>query len=244
MSTKTEHLRTDFISMVSHELRSPLGTVKNVIEILLEGRAGEISGAQKHLLEVANKNIDRLIFLISDLLDVSNIELGKLSIKLAPVDIVEMLTDVLNTLESAVSEKKLFIKTNFAEVIPKISGDYQRLVEVFMNIIGNAIKFTTKGGITITLAEVEKCNSHKDRYVKITVSDTGCGISLKDMDKIFDKFYQIASSSSGLSKKGMGLGLTIAQKIVEMHHGKIEVESELGKGSVFNVFLPIMSCGE
>ncbi|MDD5528787.1 MAG: HAMP domain-containing sensor histidine kinase [bacterium] len=223
--------KTDFIYVVSHELRSPLATVKNAIEILFDGMAGEITDTQKHLLEIANKNINRLNFIIEDILDISRIDSGQIRIEFAPVDIKEVINDVVIMLEREANEKGISIEKVLPEKIIKVNGDFQRIIQILTNIIGNAIKFTNKGSITITATEEKE-------YVKISVKDTGAGIPPENIDKIFDKFFQIRESTS-LSSKGVGLGLTITKKLVTMHNGKIEVESELNKGSTFSVFLPV-----
>ncbi|MDD2890768.1 MAG: HAMP domain-containing sensor histidine kinase [bacterium] len=223
--------KTDFIYVVSHELRSPLATVKNAIEILSDGMAGEITDTQKHLLGIANKNINRLNFIIEDILDISRIDSGQIRIEFAPVDIKEVISDVVISLERDANEKGIDIIKSLPEKIIKVNGDFQRLIQIFTNIVGNAIKFTDKGSITIIITEEKE-------YIKVSVKDTGAGIPPDNIDKIFDKFFQIRESTS-LSSKGVGLGLTITKKLVTMHNGKIEVESELNKGSTFNVFLPI-----
>ncbi|MCK4307475.1 PAS domain S-box protein [candidate division WOR-3 bacterium] len=225
-----DQLKADFISMVSHDLRSPLATVKNVIEIIIEGQAGKVTDAQQHLLNLADKKITMLNYLVEDLLDLSKIESGQMRMEFALVDVVEAINDVLTTLDSKVQEKKIQINTNLESEIPRIYGDYQRVVQILMNIIGNAVKFTDKGVITIQLKK-------ENGYAKVSVKDTGPGIAPEDVKKIFDKFYQSKVSIKG-SSKGVGLGLTIAKKLVEAHKGKIEVKSEHGKGSTFHILLP------
>ncbi len=226
-------LKSDFISMVSHDLRSPLATIKNVIEILLAGQAGEVTDAQEHLLKLADKKINTLNYLVADLLDLSKIESGQMRMEFALMDVVEAVQDVLTTLDKTVQEKNIQINANLLPRTPKVYGDYQRIVQIFMNIIGNAVKFTDNNGlITIQLSE-------EDGYAKISVKDTGPGIASEDVNKIFDKFFQSEKTIES-SSKGIGLGLAIAKKLIEAHKGKIEVESKFGEGSTFHIFFPFL----
>ena len=228
-----DQLKSDFISMVSHDLRSPLATIKNVIEILLASQAGEVTDAQEHLLKLADKKITTLNYLVADLLDLSKIESGQMRMEFVLMDVVEAVQDVLATLSQTLQEKKIQINANLSPRTPKVYGDYQRIVQIFTNIIGNAVKFTDNNGIiTIQLSE-------DDGYAKVSVKDTGPGIAPEDVNKIFDKFFQSEKTTEN-SLKGIGLGLAIAKKLIEAHKGKIEVESKFGEGSTFHIFFPFL----
>lgn len=226
-----DKLKTDFISTVSHELRTPLSITKEGISLVLDRIPGEINEKQERLLVTAKDNIDRLARIINSLLDISKIEAGKLELKRSLVNITDLIKLIVSSFEPKVNKKGLELKTT---LLPKakseIYADADKIIQVLTNLVNNALKFTEEGFIEVSIEE-------KDNMLQCAVIDTGMGVSKDDLPKIFSKFQQFGRTEGG-GDRGTGLGLSIARGLVEMHHGEIRVESELGKGSKFIFTLP------
>ncbi len=228
---KLDQLKSDFISAVSHELRTPLSIVKEGISLVLEGIPGDINEKQKKLLTVAKGNIDRLARIINELLDISKIEAGKTELKKGSVNLKSLIKQVVLSFEPKAEAKGIELKTNFPEKEMNVYADADKIIQVFTNLLANALKFTEKGYIEISAAE-------KKNEVECTITDTGIGMSKSDLPKVFDKFQQFGRATGG-GEKGTGLGLSIARGIIELHNGNIWVESKLGKGTKFTFTLPM-----
>ncbi len=228
---RLSNIKSEFVSTVSHELRTPLTSIKEGVLLVLDQTAGKINDTQKRCLTIAQQEVDRLARIINNLLDISRIEAGKVELKKRWVNIAELSKEVLTSLQSQAKDKGIHLRFEPPTDLPKMYIDPDRIKEVFINLLGNALKFTLRRG-KITLRIEDK----KDE-VEVSVSDTGPGIPADQMDKIFDKFHQVEGASfSGTG--GTGLGLPIAQKIIEMHQGRIWVKSRLGRGSRFIFTLP------
>jgi signal transduction histidine kinase len=233
---RLDQLKSIFVSSVSHELRTPLTVIKEFISLMIEGHVGALTEDQKEYLGIANKNILRLTNLIETLLDFSRIESGKgLKLRFEPIRLVGVVEDALMTLSQRLEEKGITFENRIDPEAPTVLGDRNRLVEVFINLIGNGIKFTPHGGrITIDSRGL----TEKRDYIKVVVTDTGVGISPEDLPKVFDRFYQGQTTEKGVVQ-GTGLGLAITQEIIEGHHGSIVAESKLGCGASFIFTLPL-----
>ena len=227
---KLDQLKNDFISTVSHELRTPLSISREGISLLLDHIPGEINKKQEQILTTAKDNIDRLARIINDLLDISKIESGRVELKRSLVNFSSLIKHVAYSFELKVRNKGLRLKAVFPEDPIEIFVDSDKIIQVLTNLVGNALKFTEKGSIEIMAEENESA-------LKCSVSDTGVGIAKEYIPKVFEKFQQFGRTA-GAGEKGTGLGLAIAKKIVEMHNGKIEMESEVGKGTKFTFSLP------
>ena len=226
-----DQLKSDFLSTVSHELRTPLTSMKNVVSNILRGIAGEITEKMGRYLSMMNDDIGRLSRLIEDLLDISRIEAGRMKLKKSFVDINAIVNKVVSSIKPQADKKNIELKNKLLPGIEELYADMDRINQVFTNIIGNAIKFTPeKGKITMAIED-------KDKEVECSVSDSGIGIPENQLDKVFDKFHQVGRKD-GPGAKGTGLGLPITKDLVEMHKGRIWVESELNKGSTFFFTLP------
>jgi PAS domain S-box-containing protein len=223
-----DQLKTLSISVASHELRSPLTAIKGYIDNLLEGVAGRLSDQVVRYLTRIGHNTDRVIRLTNMLLDLSRIEAGEMPLDLDEVSITQVVTDVLRDFETVAKGKAITIQAEDLIEAP-VRADRYRLEQVLHNLIHNAIKFTPKRGEVVVRSQV----SH-DEQVTITVADTGCGIPPAHQDKVFQKFYRAPSPVH----EGVGLGLAITKSLVELHGGKIWVESEPGRGSRFSFTLP------
>ncbi len=235
---EVDRMKDDFVSMVSHELRTPLAAIKGATDNLLEGIAGELNQIGKDSLLISKRNIDRLGRLISDLLDISRIEAGKIQLNKQMVDIKVIALDVVALFKTMTAQKNIKLDVKFADNIPEIEIDSDKIIQVITNLLGNAVKFTPKGG-NIDLEVILK-----DNFIQIDVSDSGIGIPQQDLNRVFDKFYQVTRADAKDRPKGTGLGLPISKGIVEKHGGKIWAESEIGKGSKFIFTLPAYSIKE
>ena len=220
---RLDKLKSTFISSISHELRTPLTVIKEFISLMLEGHAGPVTEDQRDYLGIANKNIVRLTNLIETLLDFSRIESGKgLKLRFEPTLLVEVVEDASMTLSQQLDEKRITLENRIDPDIPLVFIDRNRMVEVFINLIGNGIKFTPPGGkITIDSRGL----TEKRDYLKVVVTDTGVGIAPEDLPKIFDRFYQGQRTQTGVLM-GTGLGLAITKEIIEGHQGDIHARKQ------------------
>lgn len=221
-------LKTQFVSNVSHEFRNPLATIRESINIVLDGSTGDMNPQQKKFLTSGKINTERLIRLVTNLLDVSRIESGKVKMRREKIDVAALVDDVLTSQEGEISKKELVINKDIEQDIGILWGDRDMLTEVLINILSNSIKYNKNGGdIGIKIRGT-------DKEVKFEISDNGPGISKSYYEKIFDKFVRITAEK----KEGTGLGLPIAKDIISLHKGRIWVDSEIGKGSKFTFILP------
>lgn len=227
---KSDQLKSDFVSMVSHELRTPLTVTREAISQVLDGVVGEISQVQRDFLSMSIEGIDRLARLIDDLLDISKMEAHKVGVKREWVDVVSLAKAVSSDFGPAFHSKGLEIRYNFPMDKVEVYEDKDSIIQIFVNLISNALKFTQAGYVEISVID-------KRDVVEYAVSDTGIGISEEDLPKVFGKFEQFGLEA-GSREGGTGLGLSISKGIVELHHGKIWVESELGWGSKFTFVFP------
>jgi signal transduction histidine kinase len=226
-----DRLKSEFVSHVSHELRTPLTSVKGYVDYLLEGIAGELSPLQRDFLTRLKGNADRLLRLITDLLDLARIESGQMMLYLERLRVREIVAEVLEMLRPLAVEKGIELGIEGAEAGDMVRADRDRLHQVLLNLTHNAIKFTPPGGAVRVRVEARPA-----REVAITVEDTGVGIPAEDAERIFAMFHQAHSAST--SPGGSGLGLTIAKKLVELQGGRMWLKSHPGQGSVFGFALP------
>ena len=229
--SKADKHKSEFLASMSHELRTPLNAILGYTELILDDIYGEVPAKIREVIERLEKNGSHLLRLINDVLDISKIEAGQLELVLEEYSLQETVHTVVTSLEPLAVEKKLELKTRIAPNLTYGKGDQQRIAQVLVNLIGNAIKFTEQGEIIVDI-------SMADGRFLAKVSDTGPGLSNLEKDYIFSEFYQ-ADRKSTRSKGGSGLGLSIAKRIVELHGGAIWVESAPGKGSTFIFTLPI-----
>jgi len=234
--SKLNMLKSEFVSTVSHELRTPLTTMKEFAMILLDEIPGKLNEQQREYLDIIDGNISRLSRLINNLLDISRIEAHKVELKRELVDIVELAGKTSYSFKPFAMSKKLEIRCGFPKNNIQLYIDKDRINQVFVNLINNALKFTNEGYVEISILD-------KGKSVECTVSDTGIGISEEDLTRIFSKFAQFGRIS-GPGEKGTGLGLAISKGIIELHQGKLWVESKLGHGSRFIFTLPKYAHGE
>jgi signal transduction histidine kinase len=231
-----EQLKTDFISVVSHELRTPLTSIKGYTEMVVDGDAGDLNDEQREYLGVALSNTDRLVDLVNDLLDLSRIESGRFELERERIAVRDILEDALRVLRPLVEAKEQRLAVEIAPDLPPIDGDRRRLTQVAVNLLSNANKYTPAGG-TITVSATG------DRgEVVLAVRDTGAGMRPEDQAHLFERFYRVRDAGTR-DVAGSGLGLAITRSIVELHGGRINVQSAFGVGSRFEVRLPVAAGG-
>lgn len=228
---ETMELKSQFISTVSHELRTPLASMKEAVAIVYDGAVGKINAKQKKFLSIAKRNVDRLARLINDVLDFQKFEADKMKPNMHLNDISKLVREVYTMMLSSAKQKKVDFTLKFENNVPKARLDGDKITQVLTNLVDNAIKFTPEQG------QVSVCVQHRGEELVICVSDTGIGIPEEHLLKIFDRFYHVAQPGEQI--RGTGLGLAIVKRIVTMHGGRIEVESELNKGTTFTIFLPL-----
>ncbi len=220
-----DHLKDDFVGSVSHELRTPLAIMRESISQIRDELFGEVPDQQKRYLDKALINMDRLRNIIDNLLDISKIEKGKLEIYKEKVDLNKLVEEIVSDFAVKAKAKGLILEGAVHGTAVYALVDPEKTIQVFNNLIGNALKFTEKGSIEITVQEEED-------FIQCKVKDTGKGIAQKDLHKLFDKFQQVGRKH-GPGEKGTGLGLAIAKGIIELHGGNIHVESTEGEGTAF-----------
>src|SRR5713101_5891161 len=223
--------KSQFLANMSHELRTPLNAILGYTELILDSIYGEMPAKAHAVLERVQVNGRHLLGLINDVLDLSKIEAGQLTLSLSDYSLGEVVNGVVAAVEPLAAEKRLGFRAEVAPDLPPGRGDERRLSQVLLNLVGNAIKFTDKGEVKIAASTV-------DGSFTVAVRDTGPGIAETDQAKIFEEFQQ-ADNSSTRQKGGTGLGLAIAKRIIEMHGGRLWVESSLGQGSTFSFTLPV-----
>lgn len=224
--------KSEFLANTSHELRTPLNAILGYTELIQDNIYGAVPEKIREILDRVQSNGRHLLGLINDVLDLSKIEAGQLTLSIVDYSIKEVVQTVVTATGSLAAEKKLTLKTKIAEDLPTGKGDERRITQALLNLVGNAIKFTEKGEVAIQAAAANGA-------FHVAVADTGPGIQSEDQKRIFEEFQQVDSSSTR-KKGGTGLGLSISKKIIELHGGRLWVESELGKGSVFRFTLPVL----
>jgi two-component system sensor histidine kinase/response regulator len=226
-----EMMRENFITLVSHQLRSPLTSVKQYFGVIREGFAGNVNEKQKEIIRKAGDYIDSLLKLINDWLDISRVEAGRIRDKSEPVSLTAVLSEAAEALKPQAQARKVALELNLADDLPQLIGDPNCLKEAILNLLSNAIIYNREGGtVTVTAKE-------QDDNLAVEVSDTGIGISKENLPFIFDEFFRVKSKETQ-HISGTGLGLPIAKKIIEAHNGCVKVASEPGVGTTFSILLP------
>lgn len=231
LQQEKDKMRENFITLVSHQLRSPLVSIQQFFDVILEGFVGDVASKQKEMIEEGSKRVDELLKLIKDWLNMFSIKAGKLTEKFEPVALTPILSQAVRILQPAAQPKKVRLQMQPPDSFSVVQGDEESLKQAFMNLISNGIIYNREGGmVTISTRE-------KDNHSVVDISDTGIGISQENLPFIFDKFFRVRTEETrGVA--GSGLGLPIAKEIIEAHNGSINVASELGKGTTFSILLP------
>jgi signal transduction histidine kinase len=224
--------RQDFVSRLTHDLRTPLVAADRMLLLFQEGALGNLSDQMQEVIEIMARSNSNLLAMVNTLLEVYRFEAGRKTLAFQPVNVSQLLEEVSEELSSLAAQKELAVNLDLGEDsgISKVMGDRLELHRLFTNLIGNAIKFTDTGSVTIRITPA----TASDEYITVEVADTGPGIPPEEQATLFERFRQGSHKSSG-----SGLGLYLSRRIVEAHQGTILMNSEVGKGSVFTVRLPI-----
>jgi signal transduction histidine kinase len=223
--------KSQFLANMSHELRTPLNAILGYTELLVDGIYGDLSPKAGDVMTRIDRSGKHLLGLINDVLDLSKIEAGQLELGLTEYSLKEVVHAVVTQIEALAAEKGLILQVTVAPDLPAGRGDERRLAQVLLNLVGNAIKFTEVGSVRVVAYR------EGDAFV-VSVADTGPGVAEADRQRIFEEFQQ-ADSSTTRKKGGTGLGLSIAKRIVELHGGKLWVDSAVGRGSTFSFRVPV-----
>ena len=227
-----DQMKTDFVNMVAHELRSPLVSIRQLQSVILEGLTGPLNDKQKDYVSRGMNKIDALLELINDLLDIAKIEATKEVQRRVPTDLGQLIQETIDLLEPRAKQQNITIACEYHDLRP-VQADPKNMEEVINNLLSNAINYSPNGG-TVTIRAVGL-----GEFMEIEITDTGVGIPEEELPKIFDKFYRVKHPETR-KVIGTGLGLAIVKSVVEAHHGTIEVRSSLGKGSAFRIRLPMI----
>jgi two-component system, OmpR family, phosphate regulon sensor histidine kinase PhoR len=228
---RLERVRQDFVANVSHELRTPISSIKGYAETLLEGALKDKVNARE-FVDIIYQDANRLAALINDLLDLSKIESGKLKMSFTVLDPVVLINKGVTVIDNQAKAKSITLKTDIPQDLPKIQADETRFAQVMINLLDNAIKYSSEGAQVIVSAKLV------DSFLQIDISDTGMGIDEDDLPRIFERFYRVDKARSR-ELGGTGLGLSIVKHIVSAHGGQVWVKSELGRGSTFSFTIPL-----
>lgn len=224
--------RSKFVSVASHELRTPMTSIKGFVENMLDGLTGQLSERQAHYLQRIKHNVDRLTRIINQLLDWSRLDVGRIDIKPEPLRVGEFVEDVVESFQTLAEEKSILLEVAPCDPALVVRADRDKLEQILWNLVGNAVKFTPKSG-RISVA----CAARDAGFVQISVSDTGCGIAPHELPNVFNEFSKVESTMPG--SQGAQLGLFITKSLVTLHGGEMWVESQLGVGTQFFFTLPI-----
>ena len=227
-----DEMKSDFVNMVAHELRSPLVAIRQLNSVLLEGLAGPLGEKQQDFVKRGVVKIDSLLNLINDLLDIAKLEAGKFIQHRVPTDIGNIIKEILELMEPR-AQKQHILLSHHLENLKPVQADPKRIEEIFNNLISNAINYSPQGGrVTVSAKGL-------GGYMEIRVEDTGVGITKEELPKIFDKFYRVKNPKTR-QVIGTGLGLAIVKGVVDAHQGSIQVESVPDKGTTFKILLPVI----
>jgi PAS domain S-box-containing protein len=233
---EVDRLKSEFVATVSHELRTPMTSIKGYVDIMLMGVAGDLSEQQMRFLSVVQQNTERLTILVNDLLDLSRIEAGQVNLTFEPLDLRELIDEVMEEINrlTVVENKTIQFNIELPLDLPRIKGDPERIRQILINLLGNAFHYTPSDGIV-------KLKAHRlGEEIQVDIKDDGVGIPPKEQERIFDRFYR-GENHMVIATAGTGLGLSIVAKLINMHHGRIWVQSSgiEGEGSTFSFTLPV-----
>lgn len=230
---KLDQMKSDFVSTVSHEIRSPMNSVMAQLKVIMDGLAGEVTDKQQEILSRASQKIQALSQMATELLDLARIESGLINQEKEKLDVAELLQAQVDFFADRAAEKEIRLGLEPQGHLPSIMANRYHIEEVVSNLISNALRYTPPGG------ELTISTQTGDNYLSVLFRDTGIGIEPDELERVFDRFYRVKNSNTR-NIIGTGLGLAIVKDIVEAHNGMIRVESEVGKGSTFRVFLPLL----
>ena len=228
---KMDQMKSDFVSLVSHEIRSPMNSVLMQLKVILDGLAGDVTSKQQEMLTRASLKIHSLVDMASDLLDLSKIESGLITLEKESIQFNDLLQEQVKFHRETAEAKQIHLHFDPSPNLPPVQANQQNMEEVVSNLVTNAINYTPEGG------DIRLSLCIENAYLRIDVADTGWGIPPEDLERVFTRFYRVKNDKTRYIT-GTGLGLPIIRSIIEAHHGTIQVKSTLDKGSVFSVYIP------
>ena len=234
---QAENMKDRFFSSVTHDLRIPLTAMQGYLGLFRDGLYGDLSEKQMRVIVSLSQASSSLLEMINSLLDFSKLRSGKYVPTMEPVDLEEVVNDVLEKITPLAEAKGLTLLKQFSQDFFPMKSDRRCLGQILMNLVGNAIKFTDHGSVKVSLKSVVKNSGLPAQMVQIRVEDTGCGIEARHLERIFDEFYQVDMASQD-TRPSTGLGLASCKRLAELLKGNVSVESKLGKGTTFSVMLP------
>jgi signal transduction histidine kinase len=238
---EADRLKTQFLAIISHELRTPLNSIIGFSKILLKGTDGPLTAAQTEDLGIIHDAGQHLLSLIQDILDVSQINAGKMYLNFETIDLGELAQSMLDAVAAMVQDKSISLVVDIDPALPLIRADKRRLRQIMLNLLSNAAKFTEVGQISVQARQIRALNpdtGQMEPFVEVSVSDTGIGIPKERQGDIFKEFAQVDGSTTR-RYEGIGLGLPITKRLVELHGGRIWVKSVVNQGSTFSFMLPL-----
>lgn len=251
---RVNKMKSEFLANVSHELRTPLNAIVGFVDLLREGVYGELTPKQAAPVERIEASASHLRHLVDQILDLAKMAAGRLEIHSEPIDLRPFILDVASEIEPLVTERKLYLSLALSSGLPRVRTDTTHLRQIILNLLGNAVKYTNAGTISVRARVVpgtdqvvpglikpsqDSAAATVRPWIAVQVTDTGIGISKNDQSRVFEEFEQINAGSRGDSmSRGTGLGLPISRRLARLLGGDVTVESELGKGSTFTVWLP------
>ena len=229
---QADRAKSEFVSFVAHEMGTPLTSIRGYTDVLLQGYSDPLTEQQAQYINVILSNVERMQVLMSDLQDISRIETGHMKLEVKSLKLVDVLKSAVEATQGQIEARSQKLTLDIPQDIPLIQADATRLVQILINLLSNANKYTPEGG------RIHVRASQEDGFVRCDVSDTGIGMSPKDQECLFTKFFR-SDSPDVRDRQGTGLGLCIVKNLIELQGGEIEVESELGKGTTFSFTVPV-----
>lgn len=229
---RADQAKSEFVSVVAHELRTPMTSIKGYADMLLQGMCGPLTPQQEQFVNTMRNNVVRMQILVSDLQDISRIETGHMRLELKPVRLHDALRDALQATQAQIESRSQQLTVKVPDNLPQVKADPSRLTQILINLLSNAYKYTPEGG------QISVQAWQQDGFVHCSVSDTGIGIAPEEQAKLFTKFFR-SENPAVREMPGTGLGLCIVKNLVELQGGQITVESQLGKGTTFSFTVPI-----
>jgi signal transduction histidine kinase len=239
---EAEQAKLEFIDFVAHELKQPMTSMQGYAKMLTMGIGGELTDTQQQFVGVINANVDRLGKLVNDLLEISRLEAGRITLELAPVALGEVVDETLTSMRSEIEARHHTLILEVADDLPLVMGDRERLVQILTNLVSNAYRYTPDGGIIQIIASGPQHAEAPPEHLIVSVSDTGIGMSAQEVACLEEKFFR-ADDDLVRSQQGTGLGVPISRNLVKLHGGEFMVDSEAGRGSTFRFTVPIAAGG-
>lgn len=228
-----DKLKDEFVSLASHELRTPMTAIKSYVWMVQNNKAGPITDITRKYLDIVYSSVERLIHLVNDMLDISRIESGRFQLHSNPFNFSDLVGQLQTEFKALAEKRNMTWQTDIASPDLQITADRDKILQVMENLVGNAFKFTPDGGSVKVTASI---NEHQ---LVVSISDTGRGIAQEDIPKLFTKFTRLGDGLPTFSQPGTGLGLFLSKQFIELHHGQIAIDSTLGQGSTFTFNLPV-----